>query len=177
MFGLIVSLVLNAKEGIKPTQSGSRHSAYIGMIGTGFAFAAFPFTGLSGITVVSIYEQALNTYFAMTASVIITYWSSAAFGGFKIGVRESLVGVLSGGVIISAVSTYINNIGGCIAVGAFAGLVSGWWLRRIHPIINQNHCYDHLGLIGPILINATFGATFVAPILMAAYKNLNLSLN
>ena len=147
------------------------------MIGTGFAFAAFPFSGWYGVNLFGYYEQALNTYFAMTASVIITYWSSAAFGGLKIGVRESLVGILSGGIIISAVSGYVNNIGACIAVGSFAGLISGWWLRRIHPSINQNHCYDHLGLVGPILINAVLGATFVAPILMAAFKNLGITVN
>jgi hypothetical protein len=57
------------------------------MIGTGFAFATFPFSGWNGVTTYGLYEQALNLYFSMTASVIMTYWSSAAFGGFKIGVR------------------------------------------------------------------------------------------
>lgn len=66
----------------------------------------------------------------------MTYWSSAAFGGFMIGVRETIVGVLGGGVMIAGISSYINNIGACIAVGAFAGIVSGFWLRRVYPYIN-----------------------------------------
>jgi hypothetical protein len=85
------------------------------------------------------------------------------------------VGVLSGGVILSAVDGYINNIGGCIAIGAFAGLVSGFWLRVIHPRINQNKSYDHLGLLGPILINAMLGGVAVAPFLFGAYKNLSIT--
>lgn len=116
----------------------------------------------------------MNVYFALTASVIMTYWSSAAFGGFKIGVRESLVGVLGGGVMISAVSAYINNIGGCIAVGAFAGIVSGFWLRIGYPRMNLNKPYDPLGFTGPILINAFLGAVGVAPILMGAYKSIGI---
>jgi len=104
----------------------------------------------------------------------MTYLSSAAFGGFKIGVRESLVGVLGGGVMISAVASYINNIGGCIAVGAFAGIVSGLWLRHGFPRMNANKPYDPLGLTGPILINSFLGGAGVAPLLMGAYKSLGL---
>jgi hypothetical protein len=116
----------------------------------------------------------MNIYFALSASVIMTYWSSAAFGGFKVGVRESLVGVLGGGVMISIVSAYINNIGACIAIGAFAGLVSGLWLRQGYPRMNANKPYDPLGLTGPILINAFLGGLAVGPILMGAYRNIGL---
>ena len=116
----------------------------------------------------------MNIYFALTASVIMTYWSSAAFGGLKVGVRESLVGVLGGGVMIAVVSAYINNIGGCIAIGAFSGLVSGLWLRQGYPRMNANKPYDPLGLTGPILINAFLGAAGVGPILMGAYKSIGL---
>jgi hypothetical protein len=168
--------MLNLKQGAKPNATGSRHSAFIGMIGTGFTFASFPFTGLISATTSGSYEKPMNTYFALTASVIMTYWSSTAFGGFKTGVRESLVGILGGGVMISLVSPYINNIGGCIAIGAFSGIVSGLWLRLGYPKMNQNKPYDPLGLTGPILINALIGGLAVAPLLMVAYKTLGLSL-
>lgn len=100
----------------------------------------------------------------------MTYASSAMFGGFKIGVRESLVGVLSGTVMIGAVASYINNIGGCIAVGAAAGFISGLWLRVVHPKINADSKIDQLGLIGPVLINGFIGSFIVAPIVFGAYK-------
>lgn len=103
------------------------------MIGTGFIFATFPFSGIlwpstAQSNLYRNYESPLNIYFALTASVIVTYISSSIFGQLKIGVRESLIGVLSGGVTISVVSGVINNIGACIAIGAFSGFVSGFWL-------------------------------------------------
>lgn len=176
--------MLNFKPGVNPSQNGPRYAVYVGLIGTGFAFAAFPFSRLdyyaltngaiSVVNTVAIYEHPMNIYFTLSASVMFTYWASALFAGFKVGVRESLVGVLGGGAMISVVSPYINNIGGCIAVGAFAGIISGLWLRHGYPRMNQNKPYDPLGLTGPILLNAFFGAFVVAPILMAAYRNNDL---
>jgi len=104
----------------------------------------------------------------------MTYWSSAAFGGLKIGVRESVVGVFGGGVMIAGVSPYINNIGACIAVGAFAGMVSGFWLRRLHPLINQRYRVDHVGPIGPVHVNSIIAGRGVSPILFQAYKSLGI---
>lgn len=177
VFALIVSFFINCKEGTRASFSGSRQSAFIGMIGTGFAFAASPFTSMVGLAgnTVPTFELALNCYFALTASVIFTYAFSAIFGNLKIGVRESLVGVLGGMAMISTVSAFINNIGAVITVGAFAGLVSGFWLRYVHPRINANKTIDHLGLIGPITINAFLGLGFVAPILYGAYKDIGIT--
>ncbi len=73
--------------------------------------------------------------------------------------------------IIAAVAPFINNIGGCFAVGSFAGLVSGFWLRYVHPRINATKSYDHLGILGPITINAFIGVAFVGTLLFGAYKN------
>jgi hypothetical protein len=168
--GLIISIAISRNAGRNIHSSGSRHSAFVGLIGTGFAFAAAPYTGSFAVNTVGLYSHPLNVYFALTASVIMTYASSAMFGGFKIGVRESLVGVLSGTVMIGAVASYINNIGGCIAVGAAAGFISGLWLRVVHPKINANSKIDQLGLIGPVLINGFIGSFFVAPIVFGAYK-------
>lgn len=173
----MVSIFINCKQGNKANSSGSRQSAFIGMMGTGFAFAASPFTsvvGLAGNTVPT-FELALNCYFALTASVISTYIFSAIFGNLKVGVRESLIGVLGGMAIIAPVSAFINNIGAVITVGFFAGLVSGFWLRFVHPRINANQTIDHLGIIGPVTLNAFFGLVFVAPILYGSYKSIGIT--
>lgn len=90
-FALIASLILNIKRG-KSSPLGTRHSAYIGMIGTGFIFATFPFTGIlwpaqATVNIYRRFESPINIYFALTASVICTYISSAIFGKLKIGVR------------------------------------------------------------------------------------------
>lgn len=88
---MVTSAIMNIKPG-KVSPTGSRHSAFVGLIGTGFIFACFPFTGIlySSIASANIYrrdEGALNIYFALTASVICTYISSLIFGNGKIGVR------------------------------------------------------------------------------------------
>jgi len=168
--GLIVSIAISRNLGRNIHNAGSRHSAFVGLIGTGFAFAAAPFTGSFAVNTVGLFEHPLNVYFALTASVIMTYVASAIFGDFKIGVRESLVGVLSGTVMIGAVSAYINNIGACITVGALAGFISGVWLRVVHPRVNGDAKIDQLGLIGSVLINGFIGTFVVAPLVFAAYK-------
>lgn len=88
-FALVASLMLNIRPG-KPSNTGSRHSAFISLIGTGFIFACFPFTGILYPNSANFYrmdEGPLSIYFALTASVICTYISSAIFGGLKVGVR------------------------------------------------------------------------------------------
>ena len=73
--------------------------------------------------------------------------------------------------MIASVASYINNIGGCIAVGAASGLISGLWLRIIHPKISNTYRYDQFGLAGTILINAIIGCFIVAPTVFGAYQN------
>lgn len=78
--------------------------------------------------------------------------------------------MISGGVIISSVVAYIDNIGACIAVGAFAGFLSSFWLRIIHPSLNSNKVYDHMGITGPITFNAIIGGVGLAPLLFQTYR-------
>ena len=134
--GLIASFFLSLKDGNSGRNTGSRQSALIALMGTGFAFAAAPFSGLQSVTLSSTYEFPLNVYFALTGSVVSTYIFSALFGDFRVGIRESIVGVLGGVAMIASVASYINNIGGCLAIGVGAGFVSGLWLRVIHPKLN-----------------------------------------
>lgn len=152
------------------------------MIGTGFIFATFPFTGIlwpsqAASNIYRRFESPMNVYFALTASVICTYISAAIFGKLKIGVRQSLIGILSGGVMVSVVSGTISNIGACIAVGAIAGFISGFWLEIVHPRLNKNFSYDHMGIFGPILICSILGGVALAPITYKAFMNHDLSLN
>jgi hypothetical protein len=84
-----------------------------------------------------------------------------------------LVGVLGGGVTIAVVAGTINNIGACIAIGAFSGFVSGFWLRVIHPRLNRNRSVDHLGILGPVLVNSILGGLVLAPSMYQSYINLN----
>jgi len=146
-------------------------------MGTGFAFAAAPFSGFQAANTTGLYEFPLNVYFALTGSVVSTYIFSAIFGNFHVGIRESIVGVLGGVAMIASVASYINNIGGCFAIGIAAGFISGLWLRVIHPKVNTNNRSDQLGLIGPVLINSFIGCLVVSPLLFAAYKNQAITPN
>lgn len=174
-FGLMVSLMLNCKQPAKFRLVGVISSVFISMIGNGFVFAAFPFTGVifqpeltgSHVSILRNNFGPLNIYFSMTASVILTHATSAIFGRGKIGARETLLGTISGGITISVVADTIPNIGACIAVGAFSGFVSGLWMRVVYPRINRLHNVDHLGLYGCILINAVLGGFVLSP----AYYN------
>ncbi len=79
--------------------------------------------------------------------------------------------------MIGAVAGYINNIGGCIAIGAFAGLVSGFWLRIVHPRMNKSGTFDHLGIFGTVLVNSIIGGFVVAPALYTAYFDIPITSN
>jgi hypothetical protein len=83
-----------------------------------------------------------------------------------------LIGVLSGGVTIGVVAGTINNIGACIAIGAVSGLVSGFWLRVVHPRLNFGRSIDHLGILGPILICSVLGGLGLSPAMYKIYMNL-----
>jgi hypothetical protein len=154
---------------------------YIALIGTGFIFACFPFTGIlyPSAAASNIYRRnvgPMNIYFALSASVICTYVSSAIFGKLVIGVKEPLTGILSGGVTIAVVAGAINNIGACIAIGCFSGFVSGFWLQVINPKLNRKHSNDNLGIFGPILTCSIFGAWVLAPILNQIYYSIGSNL-
>ena len=53
--GLIISVIINFKPGKVAHGTGSRHSAFIGMMGTGFAFAASPFSGFYGDNTIGLF--------------------------------------------------------------------------------------------------------------------------
>ena len=81
------------------------------------------------------------------------------------------MGVISGGVTVSAVAGSLHDVGAAIAVGFFSGGFSGFWLRVVHPKLNGNRPIDNLGLLGPVLIMSTIGQLILAPALYQIYYN------
>lgn len=65
----------------------------------------------------------------------------------------------------------INNIGGCMAIGSFAGILSGIWLGFVYHRYNFTRI-DPLGIIGPIFICSIFGGFIVTPFLYLSYNNI-----
>lgn len=78
----------------------------------------------------------MNLYFGMAASIIFTYASSAFFGKGSLGIRELLLGTISGGIMIGSIAGVVSNIGIVLLFGSIAGFFSGWWLNVVHPKIN-----------------------------------------
>jgi hypothetical protein len=84
-------------------------------------------------------------------------------GRGKVGVKEALVGTISGGVIMGDAAPLLPNIGIPIIIGGIGGLLSGLYMRLLHPRINRNNVIDVLGLFGPFLISAFLGAFVFTP--------------
>ena len=116
----------------------------------------------------------MSTFFALSASVVSTYAFSILFGE-KIGVRESLIGTISGAVIYGAVAGTCINIGASIAVGILAGFVSALYFTKIYRKLNEKHVYDTMGLFSTLVISF-LGTFFVAPIVLKTYYNYSVSL-
>jgi hypothetical protein len=142
-------------------------------IGTAFIFSLFIITGTDVIVYDTIIAENLakfNILWALTASVIGTYAGSAFAGRGKVGVKEALIGTITGGVIIGDVAPALPNIGYAIMIGAFGGFISGLYMRIINPLVNRNYAYDSLGLFGPFLISALLGSMVVTPSTLIWFK-------
>lgn len=85
--------------------------------------------------------------------------------------------MISGGVTISVVASTINNIGACIAIGAFSGFISGFYLKKLHPRLNKNKAIDHLGMFGPILICSIIGGLVLSPAMYKVYMSLGINIS
>ena len=116
----------------------SRFSLTLSLMGTGFIFALFNFApfGYLTNTAEGSARSVFSITFSMIGTVIGTYIGSGFFG--KVGVKECIVGTISGGVVIGSISPVIYNIGIMIMIGVVTGIISGIYMRTIHKTINKN---------------------------------------
>ncbi len=158
----------------------SQESGNFALAGTGIIFATFPVTGIlfptyTGDTFREVRGQ-INIYFALAAGVVGCYLASTVFSGGKFGVKESLVGVLSGGIGITAVAGFIDNIGGVMAVGLLVGLIGGLLVGKV-DLNKGGSALDSLGSIGWLLVPSVLAGFVVAPIVAASYEDIPLLIN
>lgn len=107
---------------------------------------------------------------ALNASVLTTYATSIIVNG-KIGMREALLGTISGGILYGSIANVNGNIGAAIAIGTLAGIISALWYRFVFPSINGlNTIRDSMGMFGLGIISF-LGTFFVAPIVIIALYN------
>jgi hypothetical protein len=80
-------------------------------------------------------------------------------------------------VAIGSVAGTANNLGACIAIGSAAGLISGIYLKVLHPRLNSQRAIDNLGIFGPILICSILGGLVISPAMYKAMMNLGTNSN
>ena len=108
----------------------------------------------------------LNIIFSLSGSIVGVFVGSYVMGKGKIGVRDVLMGSMSGGVMIASIAHILDNVGIIMMLGVASGLISGFYMQKIHPQINSYEVYDSLGLFGPILTNAILGSFVVSPLVL-----------
>lgn len=176
-FGLVFTImsVRQKVDTVHPRNEYNRTSLVLSAVGTAFIFAAFMFTGTYFVRNTFLGRNVIhfNVFWGLTASVIGTYVGSLLVGKGRIGYKEALVGTISGGIVMGSASQIMQNIGLVIMIGAIAGLISGIYMRVIHPRINKNQIYDFLGLMGPFFISALIGGLVVAPAAIIGFHNNN----
>lgn len=105
----------------------------------------------------------------MTAGVFGCYGISLILKKGKVGYTESIAGVLSGGIGVSVVAGFLDNIGASVAIGALTGIVAGFWLSIVTPKLNHHIVVDSTGAIGWLLLPAFLAGSVIAPITVASF--------
>lgn len=180
-FGLIYVCFLGRQKipYIHPRNESSRVSLVFCAIGTAFLWATFMFT-YNDVIVYSAFGENLtrfNIIWGLTASVLGTYSGSALAGRGRVGFKEALVGTITGGIVMGGAAPVLDNIGINLMIAFLTGLISGVYMRTLHPRINKNNIYDTLGLFGPFLISAFIGSIIIAPSTIIWYHNHNITKN
>ena len=80
---------------------------------------------------------ASNVWFSMASSVIGIYCGSFIVNAEKVGVREATFGAVIGAVMSGAGASFIENIGGCIAIGFMAGLITAIVMNFLVDYLNR----------------------------------------
>jgi hypothetical protein len=159
-----------------PRNATSRTSLVTSSIGTAFIFATFVFTSNTFIAYPIEGENLsrFNIIWALTGSVIGTYIGSAIFGRGRVGVKEALVGTITGGVIMGHAAPALDDIGITIMIGVISGFISGLYMKFFDRLlVNRTYIRDSMGLFGPFLMSAIGGSMVVAPSVLTYFYNRN----
>ena len=146
-YGLIMALMLRRA----PTASTERFSSspsttLLALLGTFFVFLSFCITTtLYGakytlltleVARAFVWQEAfLSCFFALSASVILTYTLCVLLNE-KVGVREGIIGTLSGGIIYGTVACTNVNISLAIVSGVVGGVLSVIAFKFIYLRVN-----------------------------------------
>lgn len=113
-----------------------------------------------------------NIFWAISGSTVGVYIGSAALGradNSRIGFKDVIIGAITGGVCLGSTAPILSNSGIAILVGVISGVISGAYMKKIHPIVNKTYIYDCMGLLGPILLSSLLGSAVVTPLCLLWY--------
>ena len=138
-FGLTTCLVLSSK--IKPCTNFkmSYLSNIFGFIGTLFLWLYWPSFNF-GITAMNTFEQnqiVVNTYLALTGSVLGTFIISTIAFGRGLEMESILNATLAGVVVIGAPSSVVYRPGVAILIGFTTGIISTISFHKLTPKLLQ----------------------------------------
>lgn len=175
-FGLAMTILIKNPPTFDLEFGNSQLTGMIALIGTFFLFLSFGATSILFATKISGSRQyvwpegVIGIFIALSASVISTYIFSILFNK-KIGIRESILGTISGGVIYGPIAGTCTNLGAATTLGLFSGFLCVIYFHLIFPRVNKDRIYDSMGLFGFGLLTAFIGTFFMAPIILIAYYN------
>lgn len=105
----------------------------------------------------------------MSASIISNIWVSVLLKG-RIGLKEVLVGSISGAIMYGGIAGLNANLGATLTIGLISGIISALFYYKVEERINKNYIYDTLG--GTIVLIVSFLGTFaVSPIIIQSYAS------
>lgn len=93
----------------------------------------------------------------------------------RIHIRESVFGMVMGGIIYGPVAGTTTNLSVAIACGTGVGLISALYFAKIYPWVNENSVYDSAGVL-LMLTLSVLGACLVNPIVLWLYDHYNTNL-
>ena len=176
-FALFMMIILACKPAVREENKAyvmNRISGLLGLLGTAFVFATFALTGHNypvRFNNLSNNLQSMNVIYALASSVVCSYIFSALFNKGSVGIREAMLGTITGGVLVGCVSAFPYNLTIALAIGAISGLITAFWLSFIHPKINSTRIFDSHGILGTFWIASIFGGVIFAPSLIQVYVN------
>ena len=111
----------------------------------------------------------MNTIFALSSSVITTFML-ATWVNYRLGIYETVLATISGGVIIGSSSAFLENPAAALALGAISGTATYLLIHFAFQRINARWMVMTHEIFATFLINGFLGGA-ASSIALAGYLN------
>jgi hypothetical protein len=143
----------------------------LALIGTAFLWAGFMFVGHSDPKHQTELDLApMNTVLALSSSVLTTYMMSTWIH-FKMGIYESVMSTISGGIIIGSCGSIAENPTIALTLGAFSGILTYVLIHFAFQRINARWMVMSHDIFSVFVVNGFLSGAASSMILAAYIKN------